>query len=231
MTRRTPTNIIRPGGFTIIEVMVAILLLSVSIVSIFGAQFAAVAPVEFSRNVTQAAQLARCRMSEIELEFLMNDGFEEGDINESGECCELLDGERSQAEYTCRWEIKTIEMPDISQMMTGDGDGGVFDDMSGGMMGGMMGDSTGDDLGDMGMGMLGPFLPIITGLLEQAIRRVTVVVEWKQGSRQKELEIVQYVVHPTQGPLQLMQQINTMDEMSEMGAFGEMPTSKKGGKR
>ena len=45
MTRRTPTNIMRPGGFTIIEVMVAILLLSVSIVSIFGAQFAAVATV------------------------------------------------------------------------------------------------------------------------------------------------------------------------------------------
>ena len=231
MTRRISTNIMRPGGFTIIEVMVAMLLLSVSIVSIFGAQFAAVATVEFSRNVTQAAQLARCRMSEIELEFLMNDGFEEGDVNESGECCELLDGEHSQAEYTCRWEIKTIEMPDISQMMTGGTDGGVFDDMSGGMMGDMMGDSTGDDLGDMGMGMIGPFLPIITGLLEQAIRRVTVVVEWKQGSRQKELEIVQYVVHPTQGPLQLMQQVNAMDEMSEMGAFGEAPTSGRGEKR
>ncbi len=231
MTRRTPMNIVRSGGFTIIEVMVAMLLLSVSIVSIFGAQFAAVATVEFSRNVTQATQLARCRMSEIELEFLMNDGFEEGDVNESGDCCELLDGESSQTEYTCRWEIKTIEMPDISQMMTGDADGGVFDDMSGGMMGDMMGDSTGDDLGDMGMGMIAPFLPLITELLQQAIRRVTVVVEWNQGSRQKELEIVQYVVHPTQGPLQLMQNVNTMDQMSEMGAFGEMPTSEKGEKR
>jgi prepilin-type N-terminal cleavage/methylation domain-containing protein len=231
MTRRTPTNIVRPGGFTIIEVMVAILLLSVSIVSIFGAQFAAVATVEYSRNVTQAAQLARCRMSEIELEFLMNDGFEEGDIISSGECCELLDGESSQADYTCRWEIKTIEMPDISQMMTGGGDGGVLDDMSGGMMGDMMGDSTGDDLGEMGMGMIGPFLPLITELLQQAIRRVTVVVEWTQGSRQKELEIVQYVVHPTQGPLQLMQQVNTMDQISEMGNPEEMPTSGKGGKR
>ena len=231
MTRRTPMNIVRPGGFTIIEVMVAILLLSVSIVSIFGAQFAAVATVEFSRNVTQATQLARCRMSEIELEFLMNDGFEEGDVNESGDCCELLDGESSQTEYTCRWEIKTIEMPDISQMMTGDGDGGVLDDMSGGMMGDMMGDSTGDDLGDMGMGMVAPFLPIITELLQQAIRRVTVVVEWNQGSRQKELEIVQYVVHPTQGPLQLMQNVNTMDQMSEMGDLGEMPTSGRGEKR
>jgi len=231
MTRRTPMNIVRPGGFTIIEVMVAILLLSVSIVSIFGAQFAAVATVEFSRNVTQATQLARCRMSEIELEFLMNDGFEEGDVNESGDCCELLDGESSQTEYTCRWEIKTIEMPDISQMMTGDGDGGVLDDMSGGMMGDMMGDSTGDDLGDMGMGMVAPFLPLITELLQQAIRRVTVVVEWNQGSRQKELEIVQYVVHPTQGPLQLMQNVNTMDQMSEMGDLGEMPTSGRGEKR
>ena len=53
-------------GFTIIEVMVSIMILAVSVVSIFGAQFATVATVGFSRYTTQAMELARCRMSEIE---------------------------------------------------------------------------------------------------------------------------------------------------------------------
>ncbi len=207
-------------GFTIMEVMVAVLILAISLVSIFGAQFSAVATVEYSRNVTHAVQLARCKMSEIELDFQLNGGFEEGDIIESGECCEIVEGERGSEDYLCRWEIKTIQMPDISQMMMGGDDAGVMDDMSGGMMGDMLGGG-GDDMGDMGMGLVGSFMPMVTDLLQQAMRRVTVVVEWKEGAREENLEIVQYVTHPTQGPLGLMQQAATMDQLSEEAGLND----------
>jgi prepilin-type N-terminal cleavage/methylation domain-containing protein len=181
------------GGFTIIEVMISIMILAVSVVSIFGAQFATVATVGFSRYTTQAIELARCRMSEIELEVQVENGFEMGDVTSRGECCEML--ENDAAEFTCSWEIKSLEIPDIMSLMAAQ-DGGV------GMTGGLGVD---DSLGDMGMmGAATSFLPMLSDLLGQAIRRVTVTVEWTQGIRKRDFVLSQFLVHPTQGPLQLM---------------------------
>jgi prepilin-type N-terminal cleavage/methylation domain-containing protein len=203
------------SGFTVIEVMVAILILSVSVTAIFGAQYAAVVSVEYSRGITAAVQLARCKMSEIELEFLTQGGFEEGDATGSGECCEAAGGEAG--DYSCRWEIKRIELPDPSQMMAAGGPGddltgeGEGDDAAGGMLGGM-------GLG-LESGLISSLAPMITGLLEEAIRRVTVTVEWQQGNRERKLEIVQYVTHPTQGPLELMQQSMMMQQFEDDAAL------------
>ena len=219
-------------GFTVMEVMVAVLILAVSLVSIFGAQFSAVATVEYSRNVTHAVELARCRMSEIELEIQQNGGFEEGDILDSGDCCEFIEGERGPDDYFCRWEIKTIELPDVSQMMMGGGDAGVLDDMGGGMLGDMMGTGD-DDMAEMGMGLAETFMPMITDMLQQAMRRVTVTVEWKEGSRLESVEVVQYVTHPTQSILGL-QQASAMESMQDEAALtGGAPRggrSSRGGK-
>jgi prepilin-type N-terminal cleavage/methylation domain-containing protein len=181
-------------GFTIIEVMVSIMILAVSVVSIFGAQFATIATVGFSRYTTQAMELARCRMSEIELEVQVENGFEEGDITAGGECCEMIESDTK--EFTCSWEIKTLEIPDILSLMAGGQDGGVgmIEDFG-------VGDSA-DDMGMMGAAM--SFLPMLSDMLGQAIRRVTVKVEWTQGIRKRDFVLSQYLVHPTQGPLQLM---------------------------
>jgi len=209
-------------GFTIIEVMVAMLIFAIAIVSNFGAQFSAISTTEFARHTTMATQLARCRMSELELEFLQNGGFEEGDVTQSGPCCEILDGDENAADYTYSWEIKTIVLPDVSQMMAGGADGGL----GGGMFGDLLGDSTGDEGGDatgeMGMDMVSAFLPTVTDLLEQAIRRVTVTVEWElSGGDKRDLSVVQFVVHPTQGPLQLLQQASATDQMADQLGLGE----------
>jgi general secretion pathway protein I len=216
----------RIAGFTIIEVMVAMLIFAVAIVSIFGAQFSAISTTEFARHTTMATQLARCRMSELELEFLQNGGFEEGDVTQSGPCCEALEGDEGAAEYTCRWEVKAIKLPDMSQMMAGGADGGVGGGMLGDLVGGMGGgegdDGSGGAAGAMGADMISAFLPTVTGLLEQAIRRVTVTVEWQLANeQQRDLEVVQYVVHPTQGPLQLLQQVSAQGQMAEQLGLGE----------
>ncbi len=201
------------AGFTIMEVMVAIMILAVSVVSLFGAQFAAVATTQFSKYTTQAMQLARCKMSEIELEILVENGFEEADVTSSGDCCEAVEGETGIDEFSCNWEIKTIELPDITTLMTSggaDGGGGMLDDFGMGMGGG------GDSMEDMGMmGMVSSFAPMLSEMLKQAIRRVTVTVEWKQGSNTKQFMLAQYLTHPTQGPLQLMQAAATAEEWAE----------------
>jgi prepilin-type N-terminal cleavage/methylation domain-containing protein len=214
-------------GFTVIEVMVAILILAVSVTAIFGAQYAAVVSVEYSRGITSAVQLARCKMSEIELEFLTEGGFEEGDATGSGECCEAAEGE--DKEFSCRWEIKRIELPDPSQMMSA---GGLGDDLTGGdAASGMFGGGMGMGMG-MEAGLISSLAPMITGMLEEAIRRVTVTVEWRQGSRERRLEVVQYVTHPTQGPLELMQQSMLMQQVEDEAALqggGLLPDGSGGG--
>ncbi len=209
------------AGFTIMEVMVAVMILAVSVVAIFGAQFAAVATTDFSRYTTNAIQLARCRMSEIELEIVTENGFEEADVETSGDCCELLEGEEDLDAFSCRWQIEAVELPDLTSAMSGgaDGGGGLLGDM-----GGMFGDSM-DEMGMMGMAAT--FMPMMSEILRQAIRRVTVTVEWEQGSKKREFVLAQYLTHPTQGPLELMQSAATAeqwaDEADEAAQAGEMP--------
>lgn len=211
-------------GFTIIEVMVAMLIFAVAIVSIFGAQFSAISTTEFARHTTMATELARCRMSELELEFVQNGGFEEGDVTQSGTCCEALENDPSAADYTCRWEIKTIVLPDASQLMAGGADGGLGGGMFGDMIGGGMGDeASGDEAaGAMGLDMVSSFLPMVADLLEQAIRRVTVTVEWQlSGGAERELSVVQFVTHPTQGVLGMAQGAKAAGDLAEQLGLGE----------
>ncbi len=208
-------------GFTIIEVMVAILILTVSLVSIFGVQYTSLSFSKYKRRVTQATGLARCKMSEVELDILVENGFEEMDVTESGDCCEILEDDPTAGEYICSWEIKTVEMPDITTLMSaaggGDTDIGSGDFTEGGGAG--MAE-------DFGMGeMVGAIAPMISSMLKEAMRRVTVKVEWQDGSRTREVIISQYLVHPTQGPLQLLDAAATaqerMDQAEEAGM--EMP--------
>jgi hypothetical protein len=62
--------------------------------------------------------------------------------------------------------------------------------------------------------MISQFMPMITTLLEQAIRRVTVKVMWKEGSAEKDFKLVQYVTHPSEGPLKLLQEAAAMEDLS-----------------
>jgi hypothetical protein len=217
------------------EVMVAIMILAVSVVSIFGAQFTAVAATEFSKNITQAINLGECKMNEIELEILTEDGFKLGNVESSGDCCEAMDDERIDGEFECSWEIKVVELPDLSQALLGGADGG------GGLLGGFdLGTSSLDqneaaEDGDF-MGVIESFAPMLSDILSEGIRRVTVTVKWKQGNREPEYTLSQFVVHPTEGTLGLLNEAMTAGDMLDsegaldQGAKGQnTETTKTGG--
>jgi prepilin-type N-terminal cleavage/methylation domain-containing protein len=210
------------AGFTLIEVMVSIMILAISVVSIYGAQFATVATVTYASYATKGIQLARCRMSEIELEIQVDNGFETTDVTSSGDCCEMMEGEAD--DFTCRWEIKSIELPDLSTLLSSGADGGTgMGDLSMLEDLGMSGDMSGaGGAGDTGMlGMVQSFLPFLTEMLQEAIRRVTVTVEWEQGTRKREFMLSQFLVHPTQGPLQLMNAAADMADAAEQMSGAE----------
>ncbi len=219
----------RQAGFTIMEVMVSIMILAISVVSIFGAQFAAVATTEYSRNLTHALNLAQCRMSEIELEVLSENGFQIADVEESGECCEAVEDEAPD-HFGCEWKIQRIELPDIETLLSGGGaDGGLdlLSDLDLGGAGGLSDD--GEDDSEM-FGMLSSFMPLISDMLGEGIRRVTVKVKWEQGSAEKEFVLSQFIVHPSQGSQDLFNAAmllgaGTEDEELESYESGESGSS------
>ena len=68
---------------------------------------------------------------------------------------------------------------------------------------------------DQGLGMMGAVLPMVSGLLQEALRRITITVEWQQGSKERKFVLSQFVVHPTQGPLELMHKASAMQDAQE----------------
>lgn len=182
-------------AFTLLEVMVAVLILSLALGSLFSAQTQTVGASQFVKHVAVASQLARCRMSELELEML-REGFEVAPFGdwEDGPCCELRDDNvrlPGPDPFTCRWKLETVQLPSVTDIQDEAGDA---------MMEG--GDAAADAQGGMmSLGLLGPFLPIVQELLEQAIRKVTVQVVWADGPRERSVEVVQYLTNPNQGVL------------------------------
>ena len=94
-------------GFTLLEVMVAIAILSIALSAVFSAEAGAVRMAARARKLGWASMLVRCKMGEIE-EQIAKEGFpavfDEGEDN----CCTdaEIDG------FTCKWEIEPVTMPD-----------------------------------------------------------------------------------------------------------------------
>jgi general secretion pathway protein I len=199
-----------PGSraFTITEVMIAVLILGLSLGSLFSAQTGAVGASQFIKHVAIGTDLARCRMSEIELEVL-REGFEVAEFEDwqDGPCCELRSENVRDADsdpFTCRWRFETVTLPSFTETQTAAGEAALEG-------------NTEAAAGAMSMGMLGPLLPIVQQLLEQAIRRVTVQVVWRDGDRERSVEIVQYMTNPSQGALGgLLRQTQVEEEVEDI---------------
>jgi hypothetical protein len=123
----------------------------------------------------------------------------------------------------------------LSQALLGGADGG------GGLLGGFdLGTSSLDqneaaEDGDF-MGVIESFAPMLSDILSEGIRRVTVTVKWKQGNREPEYTLSQFVVHPTEGTLGLLNEAMTAGDMLDsegaldQGAKGQnTETTKTGG--
>lgn len=193
-------------GFTLLEVMVSVLILSISMSSLFSAQTASIGATQYIKHITIATQLGRCKMSELELEVL-REGFEMAEFEDwtEGPCCELRDEEvrlRGEDPFECRWRFETVQLPSISDTQTAVGEAAMEGDQEAAQ-------------GAMGMGLLGPLLPIIQNLLEQAIRRVSVQVVWQDGRIERNVELVMYMTNANQGDLGSMLRGNQMQEAAE----------------
>lgn len=229
-------------GFTLLEVLMAIAILGLGLSVLLGAQTGLFASATRTEHISLATGLARCRMSEVEVDLLQK-GFPYIDSDGEGPCCmdQPADG------YTCSWKVQRVILPD--QSMGGDGglDGGLasaemnlgagmnFSSSSAGPLGMLMQLQAGknDPLGpkpDMtslatsltgSMGgvdgiasmAMSMVYPTLKPMLEASIRKAIVTVRWHEGVKERTLRITQYITNPQQG----------LPDAGMMGDGGMMP--------
>lgn len=93
-------------GFTLLEVMVAVAILGLSLTVILSAQVGLFSSGTYGQHVSEATGLARCKMSELEEQFLKL-GYPELDSNDEGACC----AGDSRQDMRCSWKIERVELP------------------------------------------------------------------------------------------------------------------------
>jgi general secretion pathway protein I len=203
------------SGFTLLEVLMAIAILGLGLTVLMGAQTGLFANAKRAERLSLATNVARCRMSELELELLQK-GYPLIDQESEGDCCM---GE-SEENFRCSWKIQRIELPEATDL-EGGADGGVESENTG-ALGALMdiqekgsaalgggGDITGlaEDLGaasstDGMMSMvMGMVYPVLKPMLEASIRKIVVTVSWKEGVKERSLVVTQFVTDPRQGDL------------------------------
>lgn len=198
------------GGFTLLEVMVAVAILSIAIIGILSSQGGAIRTGTLARQTSIGTFLARCKMAELE-EKLLREGFSVTGESGEDECCE--DGE--QEGFVCSWSVDPVVLPDAIDMGD-DADplaapGGVGATPEAGQLGSLNQDDLTSALAGGGTGGFGSFAlqytyPFLRPMIEQQVRRATVTVRWRNGLREPTetgpcepgeldcLSVVQYIV-------------------------------------
>lgn len=111
---------LRQKGFTLIEVMIAIAILSMALATVFGSNIGAARSTMHARNISRATMMARCRVVEAEAYLVRNQlPIAETDLDDppsTGDdpCC--TDG------FTCDAKVELIELPSPASVETASGD-------------------------------------------------------------------------------------------------------------
>jgi general secretion pathway protein I len=176
------------GGFTLLEVMVAFAILSLTLVVMLGIVTNNVRATNHAKLTTTATFLARGKMIDVEDQVLYN-GFTTDNEKASGTF-------KDDGFPHIRWEtaIERVELPtDMAQKtkdQATDKAKEARDPMS--MMTGFLG------------GMMSSFIDPIRIGLEESVRRVTVRVFWDESARPEQtIEVVQYLTDPAKLDLAL----------------------------
>jgi len=219
----------KQAAFTLLEVMVAVAILGLGLTVILTAQTGLFSSAKRAGQLSQAVGLARCKMSEIEVQ-LLKEGYQLTADNEEGPCCE----DEESKDLRCKWTISPVMLPELAMgggtdAGAGEGEGenaggnslealgstldktkedvaaGNTADGVNGLMA-MVGSNSASAGPSMGAGALAPMAmsmvyPQLKGMLEASIRKVTVQVVWKDGSVERDLTVVQYLTNPQQGGL------------------------------
>ncbi|RKG64910.1 prepilin-type N-terminal cleavage/methylation domain-containing protein [Corallococcus sp. CA054B] len=202
----TPTR--RHGGFTLLETMVAMAILSVALMAIFDLNSGAVANHVYTKRLTVAALLSRSKMTDLE-QKLYDDGFEQDDDEQSGD---FSDEGWPQFKWRARIIAPKTDGVTPDQLIGAIfnlpmGGGGDSSDPLGGLaslFGGGGGDGKGgtppgsttsaSPLGAGAMSMAQPMFTQMVDQLTKSVREVHLTVYWKEGTQVESVDVVTHVV-------------------------------------
>jgi len=191
-------------GFTLMEVMVAVGILSLGLTAIFSSQGQAIRVGTRAQHMNVAALMARCKMSELE-EQVLKEGLPAIDDSGRDGCCEGAELEG----FECEWRLDRVVLPDDALTEEGiEGEEGEGGEEGGGptgilsdenaqtgaidsMLGGGGGLGGGDGFAEMAIGIA---FPVLKPAIEEQVRRASVVVRWREGTSTREFDVVQYLV-------------------------------------
>ena len=186
-TERAPNN--RRSGFTLLEIMVALAILSSTLVVLIQVITNNVRATNHAKMLTAATFLARGKMVDIE-DLIYENGFTDDNETETGNF-------KDQNFPGFRWEaaIERIELPTDMQQKAQDAatdkSQSSKDPMS--ALTGMMG------------GLMSSFLDPIRIGLQESVRRVTLRIFWDETGRPNQtLEVVTFMTDPAKLDQNLM---------------------------
>ncbi len=198
-------------GFSLLEVMIAVGILSLAISLVMASQTGLVASNSNATRMAKATALGRCRMTELEERLIIKGYPLIDEIDSADHCCE----EDEHRGYSCEWKIERVvlPMPNTSSSVDGGSTGmaslaaaaGALDggmpavNMDGGLQ--AIGQSAAGQYGQQGAGGLVSMAftllyPSLKPVLEIGIRRVTVTVKWREGITEKTFSFVQFITDP-----------------------------------
>lgn len=196
MSRRRPQHGFKQG-FTLLEVMVAVAILAASLAAIFASEAQSMKVGMRARRTTTATLLARCKLGEIEEKILL-EGRPAENASGSDACCE----DAELAGYTCDWKIERVVLPEITDTTpeegaaAGDGKApsslGDIDPSSPESISSLVeGGASGDAIAGMALEIA---YPVLKPSIEEQVQRATVTVKWKEGTRERSFDVVQFLV-------------------------------------
>jgi len=171
------------SGFTLLEIMVAVAILSATLVVLLQIVTNNVRATNHAKLTTAATFLARTKMSDIE-DYILYEGFTSE--SETGKGTFKDDG---YPQFSWDSNIERIELPTDLTQKTQDAANDKTKDSKDpmAMMTGFLG------------GMMSAFIEPIRNGLQESVRKVTVHVVWDEiGRPNQSIEVVQYLTDPSQ---------------------------------
>jgi general secretion pathway protein I len=174
----------RERGFTLLEVMISLAILFGALVVAVRVASDSVRATHRAKMMTIATELGRAKMLDLE-EKLLKDGFEEQDVEDEQDF-----SDEGYPNFRYRLLIEKVQLPTAQDLQEGSGDG------SGSSAGGgkpiaapSSEPGVAGSTGDMGMSMVASYLPMVTPILDKAIRKVTLTMLWKIGNKEESFDV------------------------------------------
>lgn len=183
--RRRPYRSRAEAAFTLLEALVALLILAMSLTAIVEIQSLSSQSVIRARDLTLVTQLARGKMYDLTLE-IRKKGF--GEFEDNLEC----DFEKEEhPEIGCSATLTKVEIPLPGESGT---DAGGLGEMAGGALGASPDSEATGMIQEATKGVVSMYGGMIRDMISEAVRELTLTVTWKEGPKERSFTVATHLI-------------------------------------